>query len=209
MKKALSSLLLSLLVCVSYGQINHLEPVRNFAEYEGVLKEYYDNVFPLLYKGFAEKPTARYTSMPSFSEEYAFSLEREDDKYFIVSNTLSTNYWYAKKRGNVKVNIGKKKISVNLYNQISDLFKLLAEQTKKKPDDGLIGCDGVTYYFATTDSEDNIRIGETWSPYDGTLLARLVNICDNLYSLGNGKNISQDGMMGQIKNLMDDLVSAN
>ena len=57
-----------------FGQKQHLDPVKDFKQYEGVLKEYYYNVFPLLYKGYSEKPIARYTSMPSFSNEYSFSL---------------------------------------------------------------------------------------------------------------------------------------
>ena len=59
---------------LSFGQKQHLEPVKDFKQYEGVLKEYYYNVFPLLYKGYSEKPIARYISMPSFSNEHSFSL---------------------------------------------------------------------------------------------------------------------------------------
>lgn len=189
---------------MSYGQKEHLEPVRDFEQYGGVLKEYYDNVFPLLYKDFAEKPFARYTSMPSFSNEYAFSVEIRDTKYYIISNALSESYWYAKNRKRVKLLNKKTEINEGLYLKIGALFQLLAEQTRK-PENETIGTDGVTYYFATTDTMGEVRLGEIWSPYEGTLLDRLVEICDNIYSLGNGKNIPQNDIENAIEQLIIDL----
>jgi len=85
---------------VCFGQKEHLEPVKDFNQYEGVLKEYYDSVFPLLYSGFSEKPYARYTSMLSFSAEYAFSVEKKDEKKYIITNKFSENFWnvYTRKK---------------------------------------------------------------------------------------------------------------
>ena len=79
-----------------------MEPAKDFKQYEGVLKEYYDNVFPLLYKGYSEKPLARYTSMPSFSNEYSFSVETIEGKNYVLSNRLSESYWYSKNKKKVK-----------------------------------------------------------------------------------------------------------
>lgn len=189
---------------MSFGQTQHLEPAKDFKQYEGDLKEYYDNVFPLLYKDYSDKPIARYTSMPSFSNEYSFSIEKIEGKNFVVSNRMSENFWYAKKRKKVKVITSKTELTNDLYLKIVDLFKLLEEQTKK-PEKNITGFDGVTYYFATTDKNGQIKIGETWSPDDNSLLDRLVKICDNVYSLGNRNNVSQTDILRDIENLLNDL----
>lgn len=193
-----------------------MEPAKDFKQYKGVLKEYYDSVFPLLYKGYSEKPIVRYTSMPSFSNEYSFSIETIEGKNYVVSNRMSENYWYAKNRMKVELVSNKTEFVNELYIKIVDLFKLLEEQTKKpepvfKIIDGvtyeekIMRADGVTYYFATTNKNGQVKIGETWSPYDNSLLRRLVEICDNIYSLGNGENISQTETLKDIDKLLNDL----
>lgn len=193
---------LSTFLC--FGQKQHLEPAKDFKQYEGVLKEYYDKVFPLLYKGYSEKPIARYTSMPSFSNEYSFSVETIDGKNYVVSNRLSENYWYSKNKKRVKLISNKSELTKDLYLEIIALFKLLEEQTKKSEKD-IMGFDGVTYYFTTTDKDGQIKIGETWSPDGNSVLGRLVKICDNLYSLGNQNDLSQADILRDIEKLLSDL----
>lgn len=204
MRQTILTLAFILTTFLCFGQKQHLEPTKDFNQYEGILKEYYDNVFPLLYKGYSEKPIARYTSMPSFSNEYSFSIEIIDGKNYVVSNKLSESYWYSKNRKKVKLVSNKKELPNDLYLKIVDLFKLLEEQTKT-PESDLMGLDGVTYYFATTDKNGQVKIGETWSPDDNSLLERLVKICDNIYSLGNGKNISQTETLKDIDKLLNEL----
>lgn len=187
-----------------FGQKEHLEPVRDFSQYEGILKDYYDTVFPKLYEEFSQTPYARYTSMPSFFKEYAFSVETIGGKHYIISNSLSENFWYAKKRKKVKLISNKTEIGDALYSKIGELFQLLIRQTKK-PEEKLIGLDGVTYYFSTVDETSEIKTGETWSPDRNSLLGRLVQICDNLFSIGNGGNISQIGISKEIETLIKDL----
>ena len=193
--------LLTTFLC--FGQNEHLEPARDFSQYDGILKKYYDNVFPLLYSGFSEKPYARYTSMPSFSAEYAFSVEKIEEKNYIISNKLSENFWYAKKSNGVKVSTIKIEINNDLYLRIGELFELLANQTKVYKED-LGGLDGITYYFATTDKNGEIKIGETWSPREKSLLGRLVKICDNLHSFEIENNIDQTKMIKEITLLIND-----
>ena len=204
MKQTILILTFVLTTFLCFGQKPHLEPAKDFKQYEGVLKEYYDNVFPLLYKGYSEKPIARYTSMPSFSNEYSFSVETIEGKNYVVSNRLSESYWYSKNKKKVKLISNKTEITTDLYLKIVDLFKLLEEQTKKIEND-LMGLDGVTYYFTTTDKNGEIKIGETWSPAEESLLGRLVKICNNIYSLGIGNNLSQSDILKEIEKLIIDL----
>jgi hypothetical protein len=142
--------------------------------------------------------------MPSFSSEYSFSIETIEGKNYVVSNRTSENFWYPKNRKKVKLISNKTELTNDLYIKIVDLFKLLEEQTKE-PEDDLMGLDGVTYYFATTDKNGQIKIGETWSPNDSSLLGRLVMICNNVYALGNGKNLSQSDIIKDIDKLLNDL----
>ena len=197
------------LVCV--GQNNHLQPAKSFKQYTGDLKDYYDSVFPKLYEGFSQLPYARYTSMPSFSPQYAFSIETINNKHYIVSNSFSENYWYAgydekgnmdnKRRNRVKISTIKTEINNDLYLKVGELFQLLAEQTKK-PEEEIMGLDGVTYYFATTNKNGDITIGETWSPRNNSLLDRVVKVCDSLCDLGSGKDISQTKILQEIEKII-------
>ena len=68
-----------------------------------------------------------------------------------------------------------------------------------------MGRDGVTYYFATTDNNGTIKIGETWSPDDKSLLGNLIKICDNIYSLGNGRGGSQTDILNNLDKLLIEL----
>jgi len=213
-RQAILILAFILTTSLCFGQKQHLEPAKDFNQYEGVLKEYYNKVFPLLYKGYSEKPIARYTSMPSFSNEYSFSIETKKGKNYVVSNRFSENYWYAKNKKKVKLFSHKTKLANDFYLKLVDLFKLLEEQTKEpeskvKVVDGVIhmvsGADGTSYYFATTDKNGQVKIGKTWSPRDNSFLGRLVKICDNIYSLGNGENISQTETLKDIDKLLNEL----
>ncbi|RYD96163.1 MAG: hypothetical protein EOP54_14390 [Sphingobacteriales bacterium] len=210
MKRITLILTFILITILVFGQEQRLKPARNFKNYEGLLQEYYNSIFPLLYKGYSEKPIARYTSMPSFFSEYSFSVETMKGKNYVVSNKMSQNFWYAKKRKNVKLRSSKVELNNDLYTKIVELFELLTEQTKKPKDElAGIGVDGVTYYFATTDKNGTINIGETWSPDDDSLLERLVQICDNIYSLGNGYNVSQTDLLKDIDRLLNNLLLSN
>lgn len=216
MRQTILILTFVLTTFLCFGQKQYLEPAKDFKQYNGVLKEYYDSVFPLLYKGYSEKPIARYTSMPSFSNQYAFSIETIEGKNYVVSNRMSENYWYAKNRKKVELVSNKTELVNELYLKIVDLFKLLEEQTKKpepvsKIIDGvtyeekIMRADGVTYYFGTTNKNGEIKNGETWSPNEKSLLGNLIKICDNIYSLGNGNDLSQSDILKDIYKLLNDL----
>lgn len=203
MKQAILVLTFALTTLLCFGQKEHLEPAKDFKKYDGILKEYYDNVFPKLYEGFSQTPYARYTSMPSFSREYAISVETIRGKYCIISNTFSENFWYAKKRNNVKLISNNTEIDSTLYSKIGELFKILSEQTAK-PENESMGLDGVSYYFATTDTSGQIRTGEVWSPNDKSLLDRLVKVCDKLFSIKSKKNNTKSDILKEVETLIEE-----
>ncbi len=182
---------------ISYGQKGHLEPAT--FDVGGGLEIYYKNLNTLLYDGMTDKPYARFTVIPSFSKEYAFSVEKEKREYFIISISLSESYWRyclrAEKKENVKFITHKTKIDKKLYTQIGVLFRTLAEQTKSyEIADHTI--DGEQYYFITSDNKGQIKIGTTRG------IGRLIDVCNNLYSIGNGDN----GLINQTKEEVDKLI---
>ena len=48
MKQTILILIFALTTSLCFGQNEHLEPAKDFKQYKGDLKEYYDNVFLLL-----------------------------------------------------------------------------------------------------------------------------------------------------------------
>ncbi len=217
MKKVSLIFTFLLTTLLSFGQSDHLIPARDFNAYEGQLKGFYDKVFPLLHAGFSQNPYARYASMPSFDSEYAFSVEKIDGKYFILSNTLSENYWYARNRMAVKVVTCKTEIDKGLYLKIGELFRLLANQTKARVpkkksmkidgkmvelEENEVIMDGASYYFATTDKKGAIKTGETHSPRKDSKMDRVVKMCDKLHAMTTEDILSPkdiDALINELK----------
>ena len=71
--------------------------MKPFTTYTGELGEYYRNVFSLLNTGFQQRPYARFVAIPSFSPEYAMSVEKKNGRCLLIANTLSRTYWQAEK----------------------------------------------------------------------------------------------------------------
>ncbi len=187
---------------VSFGQTKHLEPVT--FNNKNSLDIYYSNLNKLFYNELNEIPYARFFVVPSFSKEYAFSVEKENNKFLIVSITPSESYWRAKNKEKVKFEIHKKEIKKQLYRKIGILFQLLAKQTKNCENE-VFKTDGHTYYFITTDNKSEIRIGETWSPNENSNMGKLVSICNNLYEIGRNNQISLDEIDFEIDKLIAEL----
>lgn len=189
MKKMLTFLAFLTLTFRLTAQTDYLEPVRSFDTYTGELGEYYRNVFALLDTGLKEQPYARYIVLPSFSPEYALSVERKEGRCCLVANTLSHNYWYSAKEG-VKVLKKSVYITRSLYKTLGEIFQLVTKQVQDM-DGNASGLDGVFYIFSSTDAKGKVMMGEKWSPEEGTLMGKLVQVCQSAYLLAQGKNISE------------------
>ena len=189
MKKIVFTLLLLTLSFRLVAQIDYLEPVRPFSTYKGELGEYYRNVFSLLNTGFQKQPYGRFVAIPSFSPEYAMSVEKKNGRYSLISNTLSRTYWQAEK-GTVGVDTKSVVISASLYQSLGAIFRLVTEQIQDL-DGSSTGLDGIVYYFFSTDAKGKEQMGRKWSPAKGTLMERLVLVCQSAYMLSKGENISE------------------
>ncbi len=188
MKKIVFCLLLLTFSFRLAAQIDYLEPVKPFSTYTGELGEYYRSVFSLLNTGFQKQPYARFAAIPSFSPEYAMSVEKRNGRYTLVSNTLSRTYWQAEK-GTVTVDTKSVVISASLYQSLGAIFRLVTEQVQDL-DGSTAGLDGIVYFFSSTDAKGKEQMGRKWSPEKGTLMERLVLVCQSAYMLSRGENIS-------------------
>lgn len=140
MKKIVISLLLLTLSFRLSAQIDYLEPVKPFTTYTGELGEYYRNVFSLLNTGFQQRPYARFVAIPSFSPEYAMSVEKKNGRCLLIANTLSRTYWQAEK-GTVKVETKSVEISQSLYQSLGAIARLVTSQIQDL-DGSTAGLDG-------------------------------------------------------------------
>lgn len=200
MKKIVFSILLLAFSFRLAAQIDYLEPVKPFSTYKGELGEYYRSVFSLLNTGLQKQPYACFSVIPSFSPEYAMSVEKKNGRYYLISNTLSRTYWQAEK-GTVKVDTKSVAISASLYQSLGAIFRLVTEQVQDL-DGSTAGLDGVVYYFSSTDAKGKERMGRKWSPAKGTLMERLVLVCQSAYMLSRGENISEQTLAEETASLL-------
>ena len=165
------------------AQSDHLEPANsifNIMDYEF---EYYSQVRNILFKDLDDNPEFRFLVMPSFSPENVLNIEfnREEDKYFIIFHIGSESIWYSENKEKIKVTERKKEISKKSVELIKELYKSAINKTAFIEKD-YAGLDGNTYYFSIND-----LTGITWSPSEGTKMAELVLIGNELIKLTEGK----------------------
>ena len=200
MKKSLAFLIFLFCSLGIVAQIDYLEPVKSFSTYTGELGEYYRNVFSLLETGFKQQPYARFVVIPSFSPEYAMSVEPKNGKYCLVSNTLSSTYWQSEKES---VQVLQKTVNINqsLYRSLVSIFRIVTSQIQDL-DGSTAGLDGIAYYFASTGSKGTVLQGRKWSPEKGSLMERLVMLCQSAYLFSTGANISEETLTKEANSLL-------
>lgn len=205
MKKQILIAITVLLISIRlYGQDDHLKKV-DFNAFKGGLKEYYDTIFPLLYEGLSDTPLARYTVFSSFTSEYVLSVEKDPSgKYELVFRKCSESYWYAENKQKVSVIESRKVIDPELAMLVHELFKA-ATSTIREPEGMIMGLDGISYYFSTTDPDKNIITGETWSPDKGTKMEKLVSVCNRLVKMMKKEPKDTSKLKREIKKFITEL----
>lgn len=185
-----------ILVFVLFGKVcfgqDHLAP----SDLDNVYRVYYKGMKELLYNGFSTTPVARFTALPSFKNESAFSLEEKYGRYYIVSNKLTKNYWYAENKKDVKVIHDSTQISRVLYEKMGMLFNTVISQMSQMEKNGL---DGETSYFSVMKNGE-LTTGEIWSPGKWTKMGRLVEVCKKCYNVK-----SEPDILKEIEELLKDL----
>ena len=202
----LFGLIVILAVCVpqaGHARGEHLEPSERFNTSTGVLGTYYTRTLPLLHAGFTDAFLARCTVIPSFTPEYAWSVEQRADGAHLLTNSFSTNYWYA---GGKNVTPVRKDILLepDLVLAVEELFSATVAGTRI-PEQETLGMDGISYYFAAPAKGGGQSLGRIWSPPKGSPMFRLTQVADALFALPEGKGPSQAELAKEMRQLLDDL----
>jgi hypothetical protein len=187
----------------SQAHDDHLEPVDE--THAVPVKNYYDQLLPLLHAEFSPVPAARYTVVPSFSPEYAWSLERgHDGGYFLLTHKLVKNLWY---NGYKKTNTRPFAIGKNLHDAVDKLFSTVTRGIRPIKKDWRM-TDGVRFYFTVAGSGGRLITGDTHSPGQGSLMWRLTRLCDALMVLPDMEEVSESDMLAEIDTLLRDIQMA-
>lgn len=198
-------LIMILAVCApqsAHARGEHLEPIER-DRFTGVSKVYYSEILPLLHAGFADAPLARCMVIPSFTPEYAWSVEQRADGVHLLTNSFSVNYWYARGKNVTPVH---KDILLepDLALAVEELFRAAVAGTRP-PEKETLGLDGVSYYFTAPAKEGGPSAGRVWSPPEGSPMFRLTRAVDALFALPEGKGPSQAELAKEMRRLIDDL----
>lgn len=192
-------IVLLLLSIKSVGQISgvdHLLPAPKFEEGINTEKGYYGKVTNLLYSGFSSDSRICYTSLPSFSPEYSFSIEpQKDGSHLLKFHSCSENYWYAEDKEKVSVIKKEKTLNTQTAQRVIKLFTEVLSQTQehvpKEDEVMIIGFDGTTYFFSETKQGEGVQTGKTWSP-STTNMKELVAVCELLRKTDNNLTAALD-----------------
>ncbi len=186
----------------AFARGGHLEPARSHGSPNRSVRDYYVHVLALLHTGFGPKPLARCTVLPSFTAEYAWSLERRPDGVHLLTNILSENLWYARDK-NVTVTSRDVRLEPELAEAVGELFRAAVAETRP-PIEGYYGCDGTTWTLAVAGGDGSLKKGQVWSPPQGSLMERLTDACDALFALPEGKGPSQAELASGMRALTAD-----
>ncbi len=161
---------------------DHLEPANSVFTILDYQFDYYSQVRNILFKDLDDNPEFRFLVMPSFSPENVLNigLNHDTKKCFISYYIGDESIWYSENKEKIKVIKRKKEISQESVELIKELYKTAISKTKYIEKD-YVGLDGVTYYFSINDHGQ--KTGITWSPNEGTIMAELVLIANELIKM--------------------------
>ncbi|MBF9221784.1 hypothetical protein [Hymenobacter ruricola] len=164
---------------------DHLLPSQGYFASYAHERPYYPKVQEALCAGLSDTPLARVVVLPSFSPEYALSLEEKAHKYYLTYRVCLTSAWGALQRKETKP-VAVSTVTVELGAPaavaVASAFNKAILQTKyPAPTEGFsVRLDGTTYAFITFQRGVGLQSGETWSPVAGTKMGKLVAIVETL-----------------------------
>jgi hypothetical protein len=204
------------------AQSDHLEPANSVFTILDFQFEYYSQVRNILFKDLEDNPEFRFLVMPSFSPENVLNigLNHDTKKYFISYHIGDESIWYSKNKEKIKVSKRKKEISQESVELIKELYKIAISKTKyiekeyiskyiekeyisKYIEKEYIRLDGETYYFSINDHGQ--KTGITWSPTEGTIMAELVLIGNELIKMTEEKE-SLVSINPELKSRIENLI---
>ena len=153
----------------------------------------------------------KFITVPAFDSEYAFQIIKDTNDYKISAIVLHENLWYflmdSHKADSMKVRLYERTIDETFALKIDSLFKIFIDQVPEKRIFRGRGLDGETYQFHRQEN-GIVKCGETWSPYEKSILGELVSICDLIMEYSIGKDIDIGNISKRIDELIENYVDA-
>lgn len=166
----------------------HLTPVGGHFSSVAHQNEYYPKVRAVLYSGLVDNALAQLVVLPSFKPEYALSIERQDQRYYLLYNVAQRSIWgalQAKQGPPVAVESKRVEIGEALATAVAALWNTAIGQVRYPAPTVTIRGDGTTYMFSTFQASVGLRAGQTWTPPATTPMASLVDITLKLQKLAS------------------------
>jgi hypothetical protein len=153
---------------------NHLDPVQPVPD-DRFLVAYENNLHKAFAEIYADSVRVSMIAQPSFTPEYSVGIVEAGDAYRVLYLREPTNLWYHNRS---KSPLTAERCEVGID---ASLAKRLVESWRRMllrvPSDAHIrmGLDGELYIFSMRTKKQQLS-GQTWSPDEGTMPARLVDI---------------------------------
>jgi hypothetical protein len=127
--------------------------------------------------------------MPSFTPENVLDIQydRETDQYYLVYHIGEQMIWKVQDWKSVEIIKYKKTIEKKSAELVKALFERAILQTRYA-DNEIPGTDGTNYYFSINDF--GTKTGMVWSPFEGSLMGRLVEVGKELIKLAKSSDES-------------------
>jgi hypothetical protein len=142
---------------------------------------------------------------PSFSPEYLVSVEINNLEYYLVFRTCDKSIYNSRNKEKevdaLKLIEKKVKISNEVAQRLNEVLFVTLSQSRYPPIEYLtatlgtitttamvfpIRIDGTTYHCMASVTDSNVRSGKTYSPEEGSVMASLVKVVEEMASVGKG-----------------------
>lgn len=199
MKTVFALILFFLSVSLSYGQERLLNPCITFGDRIPEIKAYEDALKSKLDVELSPDYLIRFVVKPSTSPEYVLQIEKEDDRFKVVTILFRKNFWNSQKRSAIKTTRFEKSIPWVVVSPLDSLLKeITGPSMLNLAYEG--GKDGINYVFYYHDSTST-QCGECWSPSKDTALFELVHIFEQTVSYSQDRKVDLSALVAQIAGL--------
>lgn len=152
---------------------NHLEPTNSYFDLYDHHYKYYEKVKSLFFDGLDDSPRIRMLVFPSFSKEYIFQIDDDENssEYYniTVKEPVEGSIWgITEGNPDFKINVTtyRSKLKKEDYTLLYQLIYPAIIKTKFRTDNSS-GLDGTTYFLSIWDT--GIKSSEIWSPRNPNL----------------------------------------
>lgn len=203
MNKAFHLILFSFIITETYCQENYLNTCFDFGSQIEQINEYNNDLESVINSKLNPNYIIRYIAKPSFSPEYLFQIEKQNNTYTLKTIIFKENLWYCTNRDFIKLDYWEEKIDYVTAIKLDRLFTKVTTSAESRQESSISGIDGVTYMFYKQLNTEENYCGECWSPSKNTPLYDLVAICNSIIEMSKNNDSNYIELDNQIDVLYD------